>query len=110
LSLSLSQFHSKFKDKAMTDQERQRQMDFIVEQQARFESSVEVGRQELAQMRRMLISDIRPARGNDQKRALSSKPLPTHSFEVRNSLRPFKRKLPPLRSKSIELYLICHRL
>ena len=46
----------------MTDQERQRQMDFIVEQQARFESSIEVGRQELAQIRRVLISAIRLAR------------------------------------------------
>ena len=46
----------------MTDQERQRQMDFIVEQQARFESSIEVGRQEVAQIRRVLISAIRLAR------------------------------------------------
>lgn len=46
----------------MTDQERQRQMDFIVQQQARFESSIEVGRQEVAQIRRVLISAIRLAR------------------------------------------------
>jgi hypothetical protein len=46
----------------MNDQERQRQMDFIVEQQARFESSIEVGRQEVAQIRRVLISAIRLAR------------------------------------------------
>jgi hypothetical protein len=46
----------------MTDQGRQRQMDFIFKQQARFESSIQVGQQELAQIRRMLISDIRQAR------------------------------------------------
>jgi ABC-type transporter Mla subunit MlaD len=46
----------------MTNQERQRQMDFILEQQARFESSIQVGREELAQIRRVLISAIRLAR------------------------------------------------
>ena len=46
----------------MTDQERQRQMDFILEQQARFESDIAVGQRELAQIRRMLISAIRLAR------------------------------------------------
>jgi hypothetical protein len=46
----------------MTDQERQRQMDFILEQHARFESSIEVGQQELAQIRRVLLSAVRLAR------------------------------------------------